>query len=368
MQDTRTGTPVLDLRLDALSYGNDLLDRPTPVGRPVHVFSVDEFAIGLPGTAVRVEGALGNMQASADTFATYKENLPTPPFFGTNSPSTDGDGIPPSGAPGVGLIEPNPPTPLSYVPPAGPAPDPRDPGDNLDAVDFGTTYTQVAFGPIYFSLDSGFVDPLEALIPGPNTGTAMANGFVGGDVIVNTVGPTPSGTNTLYAAAPTLGLDIFGPDSDDLDALKLAENGIDGYQESIIPFDWLTGATDMLLYSVRRNSAIVGTLDSIFGISIEEGDILTTPCPAGSVLPDGTVCAGGPAPGIFVAAESLGLATVRSGTGASWGIINPQWGVDLWADDLDAYDQAIPVPGSLALLLAGFGGMAGLGFRRRRKA
>ena len=80
------------------------------------------------------------------------------------------------------------------------------------------------------------------------------------------------------------------------------------------------------------------------------------------------MCAGGAAPGIFTAAEWLGLATVRSGTAASYGIDNPQWGVDLWADDLDAYDQTqVPVPGTFALLLAGFGGMAGLNARRRRK-
>ena len=361
-------TPLGYKELDALSYGGDPLDRPLPYDKISHVFSVDEFAIGLPGSAVRFEGALGAMEASADTFIQAKIALPTPPIPGSNAPWTDGNGVPPSGAPGVGLIEPNPPTPLSYVPPAGPAPDARDPGDNLDAVDFcqggwAFCFDQVATGPIYFSLDSGFTDPLEAIVGGPNTGTALANGFVGGDVLVNTIGP-PS---ALYAAASTLGLDIFGPDTDDLDALKLAENGIDGYQESIIPFDWLTGTTDMLLYSVRRNSAIIGSLDSIFGIPIEEGDILTTPCPAGSVLPNGVVCAGGPAPGIFTAAEWLGLATVRSGTAFSWGIINPQWGVDVWADDLNAYDQVvIPVPGTFALLLAGFGGLAGLRIGRRR--
>ena len=333
-----TPTPLGYVELDALSYGNDPIDEPFQNGDIYHVFSVDEFAIGLPGSAVRVEGALGNMEASADTFIQVKTDFPTPPILGDNRAFTDGDGVTPSGAPGVGLIEPNPATVGSYVPPAGPAIDARDPGDNLDAVDFDTTLEEVAAGPIYFSLDSNFADPLETALgaPGPNTGTALANGFVGGDVIVN---PAPGAPNVLYASAAALGLDLLGADTDDLDALKLWENGIDGYQASVVPFDWVGGATDMLLYSVRRNSAIIGTLDSIFGIPIEEGDILTTPCPAGTVLPDGTVCAGGPAPGIFTAAEWLGLATVRSGTGASWGVINPQYGQDVWADNLDAYDQ-----------------------------
>ena len=351
------------VELDALSYGNDPLDVPFPdPNNPVyHVFSVDEFAIGLPGSAVRTEGALGNMEASADTFFKVKTELPTPPIFDGNAPYTDGDGLAPSGAPGVGLIDPNPPTVFSYLPSAGPAPDARDPGDNLDALDLETTFAEVATGPIYFSLDSAFVDPLEALIPGPNTGTAVANGFVGGDVFVNTLA---AGTG-LYAPAPVLGLDLFGTDTDDLDALKLAENSDGIYQASIVPFDWLTGATDMLLYSVRRNSATIGSLDSIFGIPIEEGDILTTPCPAGSVLPTGVVCAGGPTPGIFTAAEWLGLATVRSGTATSYGTINPQWGVDLWADDLDAYDQIqVPEPGTLALVLLGLAGFMAKSRRR----
>ena len=151
--------------------------------------------------------------------------------------------------------------------------------------------------------------------------------------------------------------------------------GITGYQESLIPFDWLTGTTDMLLFSVRRGSAVIGQVDSIFGIPIEEGDVLTTHCPAGSVLPDGTVCVGDVAglgvqlPGIFTAAEQLGLATVRSGTGASWGVVNEAYGVDIWADDLDALDQlSVPTPGTLSLLLFGFGGLAAAARRRRGPA
>jgi hypothetical protein len=342
--------------LDALSFGHDPLD--VPFDNPYsYVFSVDEFAIGLPDTAVRIEGAWGNLEASADTFITKKPSpLPEPPpplgDFGTNAAFTDGDS--------VGLIEPNPPIPWD-----GGIPGQIDPGDNLDAVDFGTLLSD-QFGPLYGSGDSAFDDPLDTVALPPNYGTAAANGFVGGDVFVGTAAGL-----ALYAPAPMLGLDLIaGPDSDDLDALKLHENSIDGYQASIVPFDWIDGTTDMLLFSVRRGSALIGFLDSIFGVPIEEGDILTTPCPAGSVLPDGTVCAGGSLPGIFTAAEWLGLATVRShlllGTDiASYGVINPAYGIDVWADDLDAVDQ-VPEPGTLALLMAGLGGLAGV--RRRRKA
>ena len=169
-----------------------------------------------------------------------------------------------------------------------------------------------------------------------------------------------------------MGLEPNGADTDDLDALKLWENGVDGYQASDVPFDWMTGLTDMLLFSVRRGSAIIGTNDSIFGAPIEEGDVLTTPCSAGSSLPDGTTCVGGGAPGIFTAAEWLGLATVRSGTFATWfdqnndPIINPAYNANQWADDLDALDQKVPLPGTLALLGLGLGGFAAI--RRRRRS
>ncbi|MEZ5975726.1 MAG: hypothetical protein R3E96_13060 [Planctomycetota bacterium] len=50
----------------------------------------------------------------------------------------------------------------------------------------------------------------------------------------------------------------------------------------------------MLLFSVRRGSWVIGQPDSIFGIPIEEGDILTTPLP--------TAMGGvSPFPGIFIA-------------------------------------------------------------------
>jgi hypothetical protein len=115
----------------------------------------------------------------------------------------------------------------------------------------------------------------------------------------------PGGPPVLYAPAGMLGLDLVGPDRDDLDALILLENGIPGYQKSFMPYDWLPGPAipkDMLIFSVRRGSFVIGAPDSIFGIPIEPGDLLVPPVTGGV----------SPFPGIFVAAENLGLATKRT--------------------------------------------------------
>jgi hypothetical protein len=79
--------------------------------------------------------------------------VPTPPgpVIG-NTIWNDGNGLAPPlpARRGYGLIEPNPPAPGL----------PFDPGDNLDAVDIDTRLSDFP-GPIYFSLDGPFVDPIE---------------------------------------------------------------------------------------------------------------------------------------------------------------------------------------------------------------
>jgi len=303
------------VEVDAISNGFDC--EPTPGPGPfgdagcVFTYSVDEFAAGFPGPPpavpccppnISTEGVFGTAEAAADVY--MKMPPAKPPFPGPYGPGAtppdntllfDGDGvfgpgpafppIVPIGLVGLGIPEPDPPTPM-----AGP-----DPGGNLDALDLeiGPAF------PMYFSLDAAFPDPLEF---GPtNTGSAAAIGFMPGDVLVS---PGGAGFPVLYAPAGALGLDVIGPPgSDDLDALTISENGIAGYQPSMGPYDWLPAAgSDMLLFSVRRGSALIGVPDSCMGIPIEEGDILTTPL-AGAVPP---------VPCIFMAAENLGLATARS--------------------------------------------------------
>jgi len=286
--------------VDALSYGRDSGSRVR--------FSVDEWARGLGGA---VNGVITEQrppfpvaEAAADTF-TYVSDLFAPTITG-NVQFTDGNG---DTWPGVGLIEPN-------VAAAGQP----DSGDNLDAVDLNTRSEELT-GPVYVSLDAGFADPLEGGLA--NSGTAVANGFVGGDVIVvnNTAaGPVPA----LYAPANALGLDRVqgpSPDSDDLDALAMSENGDGVFSPEYGVFD---DSSDWILFSVRRGSAVIGRPDSRFGLPIDAGDILTIPAPGGS-----------PFPAIVVRAESLGLDSLRNDPVCG---VTPTMDVSVGCDELDALD------------------------------
>lgn len=101
---------------------------------------------------------------------------------------------------------------------------------------------------------------------------------------------------------------------DDIDALLLSENGTGQFEPSITPFDWNNFVTDMVLFSVTRDSPLVGMLDALHNTPIEEGDILT-------------VTNGGlTVPGILLFAENVGLQTVRTNGGNSYG----------YGDNLDA--------------------------------
>jgi len=307
--------------IDCLSGGHDALFTPTSfaaIEKGKVWFSTDEWAVGRTGIPSRPnllsEAAPGVDEVSADIWADL--GLSTGPLGPSSPPSGhsgvfDGNGMR-SGSGrvyyGLGLSEVNPPIP--GVPNLG---------DNLDALDIGSLVGGVfPPGGLYYSLDSAFLDPLELV---PNSGSAAASGFSGADVLyVPTVGAPP----ILYAPAGMLGLDSAGvPDVDDLDAMILRENGITGFQPSVTAYDWLAGSSDMLIFSVRRGSAVVGMLDSLFGVPIEPGDMLSTPR---SLASGGN---GNGNPSIFIAAEVIGLATSRTDLVA-------------YGDDLNAMDKTGP--------------------------
>ncbi len=278
--------------LDALSWGLDTQLRPDSTFTTWRtgyrlLISTDEFANGDPALAAPPdlfsEGSVGNREASADlqlvslTPGTMLAPVVLPNFYGHFS-WLDGDGFAPFGGLGVGLVEPNIPSPGALP----------DMGDTIDAADFRGTQSR-----LYFSVDASFPDPLEGFPS--NAATSIANGVLPGDVLVSNGG----GFFVVWAAANQLGL---GPE-DDLDALILWENGNGVFDPSSFPFDWTFGTRDMLLFSVRRGSPLIGSPDAFFGLPIVEGDILTTP-PGGAGTP----------PGIFIGAETLGLGTTRNFT------------------------------------------------------
>ncbi|MFC1572206.1 Ig-like domain-containing protein [Candidatus Eisenbacteria bacterium] len=272
------------IEVDALSFGKDR-------GRRLR-FSVDEFAVGLPigpMPNVRTEGALPgqNEEASADIFTYRGPVAPTDTtFMPGNRAVIDGNGVAPSGRPGLGLIEPNPPT--VYALP--------DTGDNVDAFDQGTRPSHLQ-DRIYFSLDAEFADWAETFTAPPNVGAAAANGVNAADILVTVAG---SGTFSVYASASALGLGTLG-EEDDVDGIAIWDDGDGIYEPNI----------DRILFSLRRGSGSLYMTDCRLGLPITEADVLT------------------PGPCILIPGESLGLDTSRGG------IVSPYQ----VPDDLNAIDR-----------------------------
>ncbi len=300
---TAPGTPC-PVEVDALSYGTDFAIRQGPTPAHTYEFSVDEFARGIPGSPlapnVLSESPCGD--SAADVFGDLGQPSAAIGIFPNgNTGIIDGNGLAScTGAvyPGFGLVEPNLPFPSMVVD-----------GDDVDAYDYQDGPAALA-AAVYFSLDAAYFDAFAGL---PNTGAAAANGFPAAAVLVTLAAGGPP---VMYAPPGALGLNLSAAGGDDLDALALAENGIAGFQPSPGPFFWGPGTPfDMLLFSVRRGSGVIGAPDSMFGIPICEGDILMPPIPGGL----------SPFPAIFVPAENLGLATFRMG------------GANV-SDDVDALD------------------------------
>lgn len=299
-------------------------------------FSVDREAVGYDvpivesGTVgstgidatVFTEGLLGQSEAAADVFAVGP--LPDGPQ-GVGLPERimrvhDGNGVrgrtDRKASPGIGLHEPC----VSLVPPSDPTDAAPPVGDNLDLL------SGVAPDAFFFSLDSSFADPLTGL---PGLGSAATNGYSGADVLW--ISPFTAGAQlSLHTTANELGLDLVGgPDSDDIDALIHISDPNAPYDPPLFSYSWIdlgggdalgANTTDVTFFSVRRGSAVIGEPDSIFGLPIEPGDVLIPPFPNGL----------SPYPGIWIAAERLGLRTQRT-HGAPFG------------DELDALDRILAV-------------------------
>lgn len=288
--EERPGTPC-GQEMDALSFGHDARLGPEPSERLAIHFSVDRHAHATaasflqPGTWT--EAVLHDH--GADAFAALWAGAPDPGTTGHNFIAIDGDGRAAAGGlgarrHGTGLVEPNDPAigwPMA----------PHDRGDDLDALDVGTPREHVD-GRFYFSVQGGGVDVLDPIGSPPVPSTAELEGISAADVVMG----SPGQPHRPYARAALLGLDAL---LDDIDALILSENGVPGYQPPPRPMEWASAEHDMLIFSVRRGSAVIGERDSALGLRITEGDLLTAP----AVLGD--------APAIVATAESLGLRVER---------------------------------------------------------
>ncbi|MFT4538391.1 MAG: hypothetical protein ACI835_000825 [Planctomycetota bacterium] len=293
--DSTPGNPCR-IEVDAFSDGNDSILKNLP-GLPYNIyFSTDEYAVGFgvgPTASILSEAPFGDI--SADVFVSLQTNPgPIPPStIAPAIPNTlgfDGNGEAssapvPAVAPGLGIREPN-------IPFTGLPNQPFDFGDNLDALNINTNLTQAR---VFFSLDGGLFDTKAGV---NNSNSAQQNfNLSAGDILMRNLG---GGAPTVYADHALLGLSAL----DDIDALILHENGDNLYQPSLVPYDWEGGTTDMLIFSVRRSSPIIGQLDSIQGVPIMPGDLLVPPL----FGPDP-----GTTPGLLIPGESLGLSTGRLG-------------------------------------------------------
>ena len=289
--------------IDALSYADDLpLQQVIP---PATVwFSVTRPARGAMLTyakSVTTERAVGDSAASVFLDVGLPQ-IPIPiGVVGFHTEAIDGDGLVNAAgvtSPGFGLIEPEL---------AGAGVD----ADDVDALDVDDTEA----GFVLFSVDGLLPDPCTGLV---GNGTGPMLGYPPAAVLASNLSGAPP---IVWAPAAALGLDTNGIGTDDLDALAVWDNGNRMFDKPDVPLQWANGSADMVLFSVRASSWVVGQPDSASGTPIEPGDVLMPPVAGGL----------NNLPAILIPAEALGLATDRSGS--SW-LCNAM----VMADDLNALD------------------------------
>jgi hypothetical protein len=166
--------------------------------------------------------------------------------------------------------------------------------------DLNSLTYRAAVGPgFYYSLAMGGLG-LSGMLPGD---------------ILNTGG--------LWAPSVALGLDSFGPGTDDIDALLVQDLGIIGAFEAGI---------DFVAFSFAPGSPTLGAAGP--GYALGGGDLLVPDGPDADLLPD-----------IFIPGAAFGLAP---------------------GDNLVAID-VVPEPSAVSLILAGLG-LLGFRFWRARRA
>jgi len=281
------------LEVDAVSFGQTRWGNVSAIIPGMIKFSVDRQSVGVPFAgsvpyacfpAVDTESL--SLEAHADVFVDLLGLTGLPPIAPTATPignvaAVDGDGCRNAADgylyPAFGLLE---------------LMDFYQMGDDVDALELAE-FDVVTPCLVYFSLDS--------LSGDDSAGTQ--GGYSGADILARDL---TTGITTVFRTAAQLGL---SPTGDDIDALAIGIAGSGPCE--IPPSENPVG----ILFSVRRGSLITtsGALDSNFGSRIDPGDVLEP-----SRDPQTN-----PNPGIYIAAEVLGLVASRG---------NPE----ILPDDLDA--------------------------------
>lgn len=279
------------------------------------LFSVDRVSVGAPGSGVSGE-ALASQQP-ADIYAASPLAIPPAAFVGGLMPGFNGPLPSAGGGSGTNMLAIDDSAlgllcGLAPCPPAGiPAP-PIGPGshDNIDGFDLKTFDGD---GDGVFDRDGYFtIYPDEAILVAASAADifSVASGDFGAIAVP-------------YAAAPALGLDSFGFNTDSIDGLLMFDLGA---LPVPVPVGGpgAVGPGDYALFSLAP-----GSLSLTLGIS--PADILFTDF-SGSF-------------GIYAFAADIGL---------------------LRTDNIDALDLNVPIPEPATLTLFGLG-LTGIGFARRRR-
>lgn len=220
------------LELDAVAW--EVWNVTTPFGMPLAIyFSVDRFAIGLPGSMVSAQAAI--LEAEGDIFEAVTYTYPVfPPPFPQPMPF-----FPPSRLPmpaGTNVWAP----PVLACLPGGPAPEAGGDHRNLSLISTPPVVPGVVIDDVD-ALDCYVLDGMLYSSLTPATGLPMPAGVAAADILVSPFGPF-----IIYAPAFTMGLDLTGA-PDDIDALQVWD--MDGIPTTIAP------GIDFAIFSLRAGSA-----------------------------------------------------------------------------------------------------------------
>jgi hypothetical protein len=289
------------------------------------LFSVDRTSLGVPGTAVAAEA--GFNQQPGDIYTSTAHYLAPGFFVGALGVAPYAGPLPAyigGGASNVLTID---DSALGLL--AGVASIP--PGVPALPIGLGTHDNVDAFDPWFIDTNGdGLSDSWSYFTIYPDE--AILAGFLSAADIFVVAPGTPGAAPVPFAPAFSMGLDsVGGPNTDSIDALVMFDNGTPGpvNEGGVEP------GIDYALFSLSPGST------SLVAFGLNSSDVFFTD---------------------FTNAFALYAPS------ASLGLIGVPGGEPLVGDNIDALEiQPIPEPTSLLLLGLGLAGLAGYGWKRRKK-